>query len=63
MMKLKNVMGEAVHPNFRHKGIEAMLVEKATQALTELGIKKVAFVVFDKNENLNFVEMNYVATS
>lgn len=43
----------AVHPDFRHKGIAAMLVEKATQALAELGIKKVALVVFERNENGN----------
>lgn len=43
----------AVHPDFRHKGIAAMLVEKATQALAALGIKKVALVVFDGNENGN----------
>lgn len=43
----------AVHPDFRHKKIAAMLVEKATQALAELEIKKVALVVFDKNENGN----------
>ncbi len=43
----------AVHPDFRHRGIAAMLVHKATQALAELGIKKVALVVFDRNENGN----------
>lgn len=40
----------AVHPKFRHKGIASMLVQAATQSLADLKIKKVALVVFDRNE-------------
>lgn len=40
----------AVHPDFRHHGIASALVDAAVKALAELGIKKVALVVFDKNK-------------
>lgn len=43
----------AVHPDFRHRGIASMLVDTAIQSLAELGIHKVALVVFDKNETGN----------
>lgn len=43
----------AVHPKCRKQGIATMLVEKATEALKELGINKVALVVFEKNEDGN----------
>ena len=40
----------AVHPNYRSEGIASKLVDAALQALRELGINKVALVVFDRNE-------------
>lgn len=40
----------AVHPNYRNEGIASKLVDAALQALRELGINKVALVVFDRNE-------------
>lgn len=43
----------AVHPDFRHQSIASMLVDTAIQSLAELGIHKVALVVFDKNETGN----------
>lgn len=43
----------AVHPDYRRKGIAQMLVEKSLNALDEIGIHKVALVVFKRNENGN----------
>lgn len=40
----------AVHPDNRHQGIAQKLVECAMNRLAELGINKVALVVFDRNE-------------
>ena len=41
----------AVHPNYRKKGIAKKLVKKSLEALEEIGINKVALVVFKHNEN------------
>jgi len=43
----------AVNPTFRKQGIATKLVDTATNALKEIGITKVALVVFDRNENGN----------
>ena len=43
----------AVHPNYRKKGIAKKLVKKSLEALEEIGINKVALVVFKHNENGN----------
>lgn len=43
----------AVSPEFRHRGIATALVEKAMDALSGLGITKVALVVFRRNEDGN----------
>ncbi|MGN0427429.1 MAG: GNAT family N-acetyltransferase [Agathobacter sp.] len=40
----------AVHPEYRKRGIAGQLVEKAMESLENLGIHKVALVVFDRNE-------------
>lgn len=40
----------SVHPDYRKQRIGTMLVNKALNALLELGINKVALVVFNKNE-------------
>ncbi|MCC8042231.1 MAG: GNAT family N-acetyltransferase [Oscillospiraceae bacterium] len=40
----------AVSPAQRHRGIAKALVDAATKALYNLGIVKVALVVFDRNE-------------
>jgi len=40
----------AVSPAQRHRGIAKALVDAATKALYDLGIVKVALVVFDRNE-------------
>lgn len=40
----------AVMPTHRNKGIAKQLVNTATKALFDLGISKVALVVFDKNK-------------
>ncbi len=40
----------AVSPQHRHKGIAKELVNKLTEAFHNLGIAKVALVVFEKNE-------------
>ncbi len=39
----------AVHPDYRHNGIAATLVNKAMSALKSVGIHKAALVVFDRN--------------
>ena len=43
----------AVDPNYRKKGIAKKLVKKALEALEEIGINKVALVVFKHNKNGN----------
>ena len=43
----------AVHPDYRRQGIAKRLVEKSLAALEELGIHKVALVVFEKNQKGN----------
>lgn len=43
----------AVSPLCRHKGIGTALVQKALNALSNLGISKTALVVFDRNEDGN----------
>ncbi len=43
----------AVSPLYRHKGIGTALVQKALNALSELGISKTALVVFDRNKDGN----------
>lgn len=43
----------AVHPNYRKKGIAKKLVKKSLEALEEIGINKVALVVFKHNKNGN----------
>lgn len=43
----------AVHPGYRRRGIASALVERALSALQELGINKVATVVFAKNQDGN----------
>lgn len=43
----------AVHPEYRHQNIGTELVNAAMSALKELGINKVALVVFDRNETGN----------
>ncbi len=43
----------AVDPSHRHQGIGTKLAEKALAALKDLGINKVALVVFDRNEDGN----------
>lgn len=40
----------AVHPDSRHQGIASKLVDTAIKSLAELGINKVALVVFGENE-------------
>lgn len=40
----------AVHPDYRHAGIGRALVERACEALKEIGIYKVMLVVFKRNE-------------
>ena len=40
----------AVSPAQRHRGIAKALVDAATKALYDLGIVKIALVVFDRNE-------------
>ncbi len=43
----------AVSPDYRRRGIGSQLVGAALDALKELGINKVALVVFSRNENGN----------
>jgi len=43
----------AVSPLCRHKGIGTALVQKALNALSELGISKAALVVFERNKDGN----------
>ena len=43
----------AVHPNYRKQGIAKKLVKKSLEALEEIGINKVALVIFKHNENGN----------
>ncbi|MCQ5388417.1 GNAT family N-acetyltransferase [Hungatella hathewayi] len=43
----------AVSPSYRHQGIATQLVDTAMTALKNIGITKVALVVFDRNENGN----------
>ncbi len=43
----------AVHPDFRNQGLAKKLVENVINELTELGINKVALVVFEKNQSGN----------
>ncbi len=43
----------SVHPDFRKQGIATKLVERAMNALEELGVNKVALVVFERNETGN----------
>ena len=40
----------AVHPDHRRQGIARKLVEKSVTALEEIGIRKVALVVFEKTK-------------
>jgi len=49
----------AVNPQYRRQGIATHLVDTALQSLAQLGINKVALVVFDKNSDGNsFWEKN-----
>ncbi|MCI7804883.1 MAG: GNAT family N-acetyltransferase [Oscillospiraceae bacterium] len=43
----------AVSPEYRHRGIASQLVDKVMKSLSELGISKVALVVFERNETGN----------
>ena len=43
----------AVHLDYRKKGIAVSLVDHVEKAMTELGIYKVALVVFDRNDTGN----------
>lgn len=43
----------AVHPDHRKQGIATSLVDHAEKAMVELGIHKVALVVFDRNDTGN----------
>lgn len=43
----------AVSPLHRHKGIATQLLNTSIKALADIGIIKVALVVFDKNEDGN----------
>lgn len=43
----------AVHPDYRQHGIGSKLVDEAMHALKQIGINKVALVVFDKNQSGN----------
>lgn len=43
----------AVSPEYRHHGIATKLVDKVMKSLAELGISKVALVVFERNETGN----------
>lgn len=43
----------AVHPEYTKKGIAADLVDHVEKAMVELGIHKVALVVFDRNDTGN----------
>ncbi|WP_455436245.1 GNAT family N-acetyltransferase [Hungatella hathewayi] len=43
----------AVLPSYRHQGIATQLVDTAMTALENIGITKVALVVFDRNEKGN----------
>ena len=43
----------AVHPDYRKQGIAAYLVDHVEKAMAELGIHKVALVVFDRNDTGN----------
>ncbi|MCD7950067.1 MAG: GNAT family N-acetyltransferase [Erysipelotrichaceae bacterium] len=43
----------AISPKCRHQGIASQLVDQAINALYELGISKVALVVFERNEEGN----------
>ena len=39
----------AVNPDYRHKGIATKLVNRAMSAIKDMGINKVALVVFERN--------------
>ncbi|MDE6110985.1 MAG: GNAT family N-acetyltransferase [Eubacterium sp.] len=43
----------AVHPSYRKQGIGSLLVQTAMEALKQLGINKVALVVFEHNKTGN----------
>ena len=43
----------AVAPSCRHQGIATQLVDSAMEALENIGVTKVALVVFDRNESGN----------
>ena len=43
----------AVRTEYRHRGVGRALVEQAVSALSDEGIKKAAFVVFEKNTDGN----------
>lgn len=43
----------AVHPDYRKQGIAAKLVDHVEKAMAELGINKVALVVFERNDTGN----------
>ena len=43
----------AVRTEYRHRGVGRALVERAVSALSDEGIKKAAFVVFEKNTDGN----------
>ncbi|MDO4793418.1 MAG: GNAT family N-acetyltransferase [Filifactor alocis] len=44
----------AVHPDYRCRGIAGELLERTMSSLQEIGINKVALVVFEKNDVGNF---------
>ena len=51
----------SVHPDHRKKGIARKLVNRAVEALEQIGIHKVALVVFERNEagNLFWEKMGF----